>query len=85
MISVTLPAPTFIKIDVEGAELAVLQGAEKLIEESRPTIVIEVGSSTSKDVIELLLSKGYQLKDLRTGYRCDPNSSILSDIVAQPE
>jgi FkbM family methyltransferase len=34
--------PTFIKMDVEGGELGVLRGAERLIEDHRPTVVAEV-------------------------------------------
>lgn len=36
------PIPTFIKIDVEGHEPAVLQGARKTIETHRPTIIFEM-------------------------------------------
>lgn len=36
-----LPPPDFIKIDVEGAELFVLQGAENTIRTSHPTMLIE--------------------------------------------
>jgi FkbM family methyltransferase len=32
--------PTFIKMDVEGAEIRALQGAEKMIRESRPDLAI---------------------------------------------
>lgn len=41
--------PAFIKIDVEGAELLVLSGGEKLIEQARPVIVAEV-SEHQRDV-----------------------------------
>jgi len=38
-----VPAADIIKIDVEGAELGVLRGAEKLIAQSRPIIMFESG------------------------------------------
>ncbi|MDQ7083784.1 MAG: FkbM family methyltransferase [Sulfurovum sp.] len=59
----------FIKCDVEGAELLVLQGAKKTIEKFYPIILIEIyddwtqrfGHSTN-DVIDYLLSFGYKIK-----------------------
>jgi len=36
----TLPMPTFIKIDVEGGEIEVLKGLEKVISASRPKMVV---------------------------------------------
>jgi FkbM family methyltransferase len=44
------PAPSFIKIDVEGGELAVLQGAEAVLAEAKPLLAFEFGH-------------GYQLPD----------------------
>ena len=38
-----------IKIDVEGAELGVLRGAEKLVADSRPTIMFESGPTAPDD------------------------------------
>ena len=35
-------APTVLKIDVEGEELQVLEGAARVIEQVRPLIVVEV-------------------------------------------
>jgi FkbM family methyltransferase len=37
-----LPPPAFVKIDVEGAELAVLEGMLETIDEHRPAIVCEL-------------------------------------------
>jgi FkbM family methyltransferase len=54
-------APTFVKIDVEGAEEMVLRGAERLLREVRPTIYIEVGKEQCDAVTELLIANGYSL------------------------
>jgi FkbM family methyltransferase len=46
----TLPdgfAPAFIKIDVEGGELAVLRGARDTIDRHRPIVVFESGKGSS--------------------------------------
>ncbi len=55
----SMASPDFIKIDVEGAELLVLQGARKIIEEVRPVFYIEVGESVSVEVFELFSRHGY--------------------------
>ena len=41
--------PDIIKIDVEGAELNVLKGAQKTISQYRPTILFEYSTSTALD------------------------------------
>jgi FkbM family methyltransferase len=40
-LSTVLEAPTILKIDVEGAEMMVLQGGEEAIAKHRPTILLE--------------------------------------------
>jgi FkbM family methyltransferase len=57
------PAPNFIKIDVEGAELLALQGAKKLLSEVRPTIYIEVANENLDEATRLLTSYNYDLFD----------------------
>jgi FkbM family methyltransferase len=54
-----LPALDFIKCDVEGAELEVLQGGRSLIEASRPSLLLEIEREHSDAVFDFLLSRGY--------------------------
>ncbi|MBX9902601.1 MAG: FkbM family methyltransferase [Burkholderiaceae bacterium] len=52
----------FMKVDVEGFELQVLQGAEKLISDSRPVIYVENDRpENSESLIEWLWAHQYQL------------------------
>lgn len=37
---------SFLKVDVEGAELFVLRGAERILRESRPVVLFEAGNHT---------------------------------------
>lgn len=59
-----LPAPQVLKIDVEGAEYQVLNGALKLLSTIRPTILCEVTSGSAPQVGELLRKHGYEMFDL---------------------
>ena len=59
-----------IKIDVEGHELKVLQGAIKTLEKCKPTILIEQNKMVEKhskgkmyDALDFLLDNDYQLVD----------------------
>lgn len=57
------PAPNAIKCDVEGAELEVLRGAEKLIQKSRPWILGEMHSDANARAWQESLAKlGYRFE-----------------------
>lgn len=60
--------PDLIKIDVEGAELAVLRGAAGVLK-TRPALVLEVGEENADAVTDLLSQAGYRLHDAEDGMR----------------
>ena len=52
--------PDLIKIDVEGAEVSVLQGARIILTEKKPTILLSIHSDTLRqDCLSLLKEIGY--------------------------
>ena len=56
------PPPQVIKIDVEGAEVAVLQGGRHTIETYRPTIFLALhGPELQRDCCAWLRARGYRL------------------------
>ena len=59
-----IPPPDVLKIDVEGAELGVFQGAAKLLETKRPVVLFESFVGESQDEITRILKRlGYTLYD----------------------
>ncbi len=55
------PAPSVLKIDAETHEAGVLKGAERLLNEVKPTIWCEVSAENSDEVTRLLHGAQYQL------------------------
>ena len=58
-----LRPPTLVKIDVEGAELAVLEGMRETIERHRPAIICEL-HGTHAEFVSLMDGMGYRLINL---------------------
>jgi len=56
-----MPAPRFVKIDVEGAEFSVLRGARQLLTRHAPLIAVEISFDSE---IESPKSVNYELTDL---------------------
>ena len=68
--------PTLVKIDVEGAEIDVLQGMSQTLEKYQPIVIYEVDnenqeglSNKRKQIDDFLLSHGYEIKPLAESYR----------------
>ncbi|CAB3751449.1 FkbM family methyltransferase [Paraburkholderia solisilvae] len=57
--SLNLPRVDFLKIDAEGYDLRVLQGAEATISRCRPFIFVEADEQSTTDITNLLTSNGY--------------------------
>ena len=53
-----IPIPELIKIDVEGAEIGVLRGAESTLHQARPVLLIEL-HGTNQAIASLLESLAY--------------------------
>src|SRR5262249_29883373 len=59
------PATSLIKCDVEGAEVAVVQGAARVLRESRPILLIEMHSAENHALLTQKLSEaGYTCRNL---------------------
>lgn len=57
-----LPCADFLKIDVEGMELEVLEGAQRLLVESKPVIYVEANPGPKqKPIIEFLRMHEYSM------------------------
>lgn len=64
---------SFIKIDVEGYEAKVIEGAQKTILREKPTILIEVeqrhlNGQSIEDVFEKMIELGYECHFIYKGY-----------------
>src|ERR1700691_3168087 len=59
------PLPNVMKIDVEGAEVGVLQGAASLLASAKPTIFLSLhGDGLKKACLEILAGYGYTFQDI---------------------
>lgn len=57
------PTPDVLKIDVEGSEIAVLEGARDTLARARPALIVEL-HSTNHEVMNLLDQVGYTADNL---------------------
>jgi FkbM family methyltransferase len=76
------PAPDFVKIDVEGLELAVLEGMSQTVAERKPAIFVEIHGwgraakeANGRRVVAWLHAQGYEVHHLQSDQRITPENS----------
>jgi len=79
-----------IKSDIQGAELRVLRGAEKLIERCHPVILFEWWpegirkfGDRPEDILEWLEKRGYRVTAIPSGERPNPNIEGYCNAIAK--
>lgn len=77
-------APDVLKIDVEGAERNVLLGAQRVLAEARPVILIEVYNDSRADVTAMLLQNGYKLYDWDATPRVSVDQASFNTLALPP-
>jgi FkbM family methyltransferase len=65
----SMPAPSIIKIDAEGADYKVLVGGRETISRHRPTILIEVPKELCEPITAFLKEHRYRLFDAADSFR----------------
>jgi FkbM family methyltransferase len=75
----------FLKIDVEGAEPAVLRGARRLLSRSRPVTVFECDPSKLRDCIEALSGTGMRVSFLADYLAGDIKSQIQVVVLSREQ
>lgn len=53
------PNPDLVKIDVEGAEVLIARGAQKMLSDARPLLFVETGRRQQKEMTAILKKHGY--------------------------
>lgn len=84
--SLGLPAPDFVKMDVEGAEALVFAGARRLLRErSCPWFVALHGADAARGTLQILREEGYRARDLSGADVDGTPLDQLDEIVATKE
>jgi FkbM family methyltransferase len=73
-----IPMPDLLKIDIEGAELLALRGAQRILTSRRPPIFLSTHSgNVHRECLELLASFGYRVR-ATDGRPLDRSRDILA-------
>ena len=71
--------PDMIKIDVEGMELAVLDGLSGLLERCKPMLLIEVDNENEEAFMGWVKTSGYKLVNTHQRYKLNKNHILISE------
>lgn len=72
------PPPQVVKMDIEGGEVLALPGMQRLLDEARPLLMLELhGPEAARCAWESLTSRGYRLCRMRPGYPVVKNLEAL--------
>jgi FkbM family methyltransferase len=80
----TLP-PSLVKIDVEGSEIDLLQGAERLLSEIRPIILCECQHRNRAAITPVFHQYGYKLYDWDTTPRVEVQTAAFNTLAIPSE
>ena len=79
--------PDFIKIDTQGSELQILQGAEQLLRQASPIVLAETwctevysGMPLTHDVMAFMYQLGYQVFDLNVAAAWQHSNKMLTEV-----
>ncbi len=74
----SIPQIDLIKIDVEGAELNVLRGGERVLAEHHPNMIVEVweGVERSLELLNYIVGKNYSIRNIAADGSTSPASDL---------
>lgn len=63
------PAPSVVKMDIEGGEVLALPGMNRVLREFHPVMLLELhGPESEQTAWEILTSQGYTIRQMAEGY-----------------
>lgn len=62
-----LPVPALVKVDIEGAELAALTGAPRLLHDIKPVFILELHGEPGRAAVNRLTGAGYRVERFGKG------------------
>jgi len=79
------PHPDLLKSDIEGAEVAMFKGAQRLLSQVRPTILVEVKIPNIREVARLLHEHNYAIFDAEDLTRGELNQCAYESLIVPRE